>query len=82
MSRFDYGKPPGFEHKGKGALAQYREIVRKLAVEHNVDLLDLPYTVQKLKLDANEQLIDEIHPTEKGHAFIAGEVAKLLRKHL
>ncbi|MEE2750473.1 MAG: GDSL-type esterase/lipase family protein, partial [Myxococcota bacterium] len=82
VSRFDFGKPAGFEHPGMGALADYRAAVRELAEKHHVPILDMPITVQRLKLSANEHLLDEVHPTKTGHTFIADAIADLLQNEI
>ncbi len=60
------------------------EIVKKLAQKYNFPLLEVQVPLDKMCEKANPEywLIDGVHPTHAGHAFIANEWKKAFNDYL
>jgi lysophospholipase L1-like esterase len=74
---YDPNDPQGFTH----ILSGYAQCVRDLAGELNVPLVDVDAfydTPERRTSPCRDLLPDGMHPSEAGHAFVAGELAKIL----
>lgn len=83
-----YGKPPYDPEDVQGfsrILGTYAQVVRQLAEELNVPLVDVYsfYDTPERRATACVELLpDGMHPSEKGHALVAGELAKVLEQKI
>lgn len=79
-----YGKPPYNPEDPQGftaILSGYAECVRKLAAELKVPLVDVYAfydTPERHASSCTDLLVDGIHPSEKGHALVARELAVII----
>jgi lysophospholipase L1-like esterase len=79
-----YGKPPYRPEEVDGfdtpVLARYNEVVRRLAAELAVPLVDVhdAFTAK----NADKLLLDGMHPNDAGHQLIAGLLLPILRQQL
>lgn len=85
-----YGKPPylpeaedGFESP---SLAGYNDVVRKLAKELDVPLVDVraeyPRSAAEQGAAVDKLLLDGIHPNDLGHELVARLLAPVIREQL
>lgn len=85
-----YGKPPydvntedGFE---RPTLVKYNEVVRKLAKELNVPLVDVHEAYLKHAADkgmtVDSLLLDGMHPNDAGHAVTAQQLLPVIQQSL
>jgi len=77
-----YGQPPydvaradGFEAP---TLVRYNEIIRNLAAELRIPLVDIHQEFQQH--DTDKLLLDGMHPNDAGHALIAQRLVPIIRE--
>lgn len=80
-----YGKPPYDSGDPEGLnviLRDYAEVVRKIAMELQVDLIDVEQRFRSFGAEAgnslDDLLLDGIHPNERGHQLIAERILQTL----
>ncbi len=76
ITGLDFGDGGG-EHKRR--LGTYRDAMRELAEATGSPLVDLPALFRASGLSADEALLDDVHPSATGHAFIADALLDTLR---
>ncbi|MDP7421345.1 MAG: hypothetical protein QGH40_05685 [bacterium] len=68
------------------ALQEYRTVMRDVASEHGIALVDLPTSFEKYRKFAaasgKKFFLDDTHPTSDGHAVIATELLTALKKYV
>ncbi|GMV92833.1 MAG: lysophospholipase [Candidatus Hydrogenedentota bacterium] len=78
-----YGKPPYDPDDSEGfnvLLSDYAEVVRNVAVEEEVPLVDVWQLFKKRQREYPDEslLLDGMHPNERGHRLIADALIKVL----
>ncbi|MEQ1859183.1 MAG: GDSL-type esterase/lipase family protein [Chthoniobacteraceae bacterium] len=80
-----YGKPPYRPDAADGfdapVLARYNEVVRKLAAELHVPLVDV-HAIFTATGDIDALLLDGMHPNDRGHEIVADLLAPVIREQL
>ena len=79
-----YGRPPYRPEEADGfdapVLASYNEVVRRLAKELAVPLVDVHGAF--VAKGADEHLLDGLHPNDAGHQLITDRLMPILREQL
>ena len=80
-----YGKPPYDREDRLGfnlLLAEYCEVVRQVAREEKVQLVDIYAAYHDLQRSADAFLLDGMHPNTDGHSIVADALEPVLRSLL
>lgn len=85
-----YGKPPYHPEAEDGFdalhLAAYNEVIRKLAKEFNLPLVDIraayPAFATAHRTTVDKLLLDGMHPTDAGHQLVAELLVPVIRQQV
>jgi lysophospholipase L1-like esterase len=72
---YDVSRSDGFEAP---TLVRYNEVIRKLAAELHIPLVDLHKEFQQREID--KLLLDGMHPSDAGHEVIAQLLVPVIRE--
>lgn len=78
-----YGKPPYDPNRWDGfdiILADYAQVVRELAKELNVQLVDIHAEYTRQGQAGATLLLDGMHPNDQGHALVLAKLVPVLEK--
>lgn len=86
MGRFGCEKIGIYKRKGTNfKLKEYADVVRRIAKENKIILVDHFYHWQKLqkkKVNIDVWLTDGVHPNREGNQFIAELIFRILKKYI